>query len=471
LPLAATHEVSADLWHEMAVPDVAQACKMLAEKLRRLVKLDAELQMERKDTPTHIEVQDKLALIRRMVAFLEHGGAVPDFFVVKTMTLCSSSFVSHVPMLVGGFLITKSTGGGLGEERKPCRAVYAIEGVIKGQVALRKLDHAGHVDPDVKKLAVANPDAPSGWTADAKSIQKYLHVVSPHTLSAWCSHVMTHEVALCEEAIQKAVVEEHTRNEREAEAALRMELYNARAPWRNAMKRMRGQLLRELWATLWTANFPRVQSIAMALRRVNVSMTDKVFHEVTVSGYGDDRYYVVLEDAGATEEELPYQWQEVMQSEKLTFVRRHAQLTAIDAYDCMRGDNAAPAGVMRMRAWLLEECGAPTRKEWSSSFMTRSPGRNMMASKSFVQRILVDLINEGVAVTLPQVPETVDDLPAWRDEQDAFELEAMQASPASIGSRGSVRPSMAPIRRSVIDPRGVVPRSAGQTRVSLAHFF
>jgi len=229
-------------------------------------------------------------------------------------------------------------------------------------------------------------------------------------LTAWASHTVTHESTGCEEAIKKAVEEEHTRNQREKEASLKLELYNARAPRRAAMKTMRGQLLRELWATLWTANFPRVQSIAMALRRVGVFMRDKVFHEVTVSGYGADRYFVVLEEAGTIAEELPFEQQETIGSEPVTFVRRHAQASAIDAYDCMRGDNSAPLGVPRMRQWLLEECGMPSRTQWASQFLTRSPGRNVMVSKSFVQLILVDLINHAAAVTIPKVPETAEEL-------------------------------------------------------------
>lgn len=441
--------------------NLARACKMLREKLQELVKLDEELQMERKDTPTHVAVQDKLALIRRMVAFLDNGGQLPGFFEVKCATFSSGAFVTQLPTLVGGFLITKSTAM-TGSEPKPRRAVYAIEGLFRGQVALRKLQGSGPVDPDVKKLANADPDAPGGWTADSTNVQKCLHVICPRTLTAWASHVLTHEVAACEEAMQKAVVEEHTRNEREKEASLRLELYNARAPWRAEMKRMRGQLLRELWATLWSANFPRVQSIAMAMKRVGVNMTEKVFHEVTVSGYGADRYFTVLEDAGATSEELQFEWQEIINSQKVSFVRRHAQATAIDVYDCMRGDNAAPAGVLRMRSWLLEECGPPSRTQWGSQFLTRSPGRNMMVSKSFVPKVLVDLMKEGLAVSIPKVPETVDDLQAWHNERDALE-----AAEADQDSNESARQSLTAIpaaRRSIANPRGTTERFTRKSR-------
>lgn len=438
---------------ELQVPSVAAAIQMFADKLKQLDQLDAELQMERQDTPTHLAVQNKLAVIRGMFRFLKYGGEVPPYFDVRPIVFSSTAFALQASDFVDDFLVTKSTAA-VGSEPARRRAIYAITGICRGHVALRKLQNPGPIDQDIRKVVIEAPDAPGGYLADPMMVKRHLHVISSQTVKAWAAYVLTHEVGACHDAIQKAVTEEHTRNEREKEANLKLELYTARAEWRAARKQMSGQLLRELWAVLWNVNFPRVQTIAMALKRIGISMTDKVFHEVTVSGTGPDRYFIVLEDAGCVSEELPFEWHETVQSESLSLVRRYQQATALDAYDCMRGDYAAPPGAPKMRAWLLEQCGPPSRSQWASQFLTRSPGRNMMVSKSFVQRVLTDLINEALAVELPDAPGTVDDLKAWREAQEEKEEREFERVMASQLSKH---------HRSVADPRGTMKRWSRST--------
>jgi hypothetical protein len=287
-------------------------------------------------------------------------------------------------------------------------------------------------DPAVKKLAVRTPDAPGGWTAKPNVVQQFLSVVTPQTLIAWVSYTLTYDVPTCEMELRKALLDAKTRNEREQREKLQMLLFNSRAAWRAAIKQQRCHLLRELWACLWNSSAARVQSVAMALNRIGVGTTEKLFHEVTIYGPGWEKYFVVLEDAGATGEELDVEWQEMLNFDQLTFVKRHATASVADAYECMREDASSPMGTPKMRAWLEKECGHPCRKGWASEFCSKDKGRNMMTSNSFVQRILVDLINAALTVKIPEVPQCVEDLP--KELRDKIEWECHHKN----NDRGSI---------------------------------
>jgi len=390
--------------------DVNMAAQILAEKLERLEKLHAEFAMERGTARNYKALLDSLGLVRATVNLLRQGGDVPFCFCIhsEAKTFAGPSFASRIPDLVGSFLVTKCVS-----TSKPQRALYVIKGMKKGRVALRKLPALGPGDdPEVKKLATRSPDAPGGWTAQPNVVQRFLSVVTPATLVSWVSHVLAYDVPQCEEEMQKAILDAKSRNERARELKLNMLLFNARAGWRVAMKQQRGHLFRELWACLWNSYAARVQSVAMALRRIGVSMTDKIFHEVTINGPGWEKYFVVLEEAGATSEEIDAEWHETLNFDQIAFVKRHATASVADAYECMREDSGAPVGTTKMRTWLEEECGHPCRKHWASEFCTKDKGRNMMISNSFVQQILVDLVNTALAVKIPEVPERVEDLPA-----------------------------------------------------------
>lgn len=389
--------------------DVGLASQILSEKLERLEKLHAELAMERGTAKNYKALLDSLSLVRATSKLLKQGGDVPLCFCIQNeaKTSAGPSFVARIPDLIGSFLVTKCSN-----TSKPQRALYVLKGVKNGRVALRRLPALGPGDdPELRKLAVRSPDAPGGWTAQPHVIQRFLSVVTPATLVAWVSHVLAYDVPHCEEEMQKAVLDAKTRNEREREMKLKQLLFNARAGWRAAMKQQRSHLFRELWACLWNSYAARVQSVAMALRRIGVSMTDKLFHEVTIYGPGWEKYFVVLEDAGATSEEIDVEWHEMLNFDQLTFVKRHGTASVADAYECMREDSSAPVGTAKMRAWLEEECGHPCRKHWASEFCTKDKGRNMMISNSFVQQILVDLVNTALAVKIPEVPERAEDLP------------------------------------------------------------
>lgn len=394
----------------------------LARAKREIQRLLADL-AEESNGRRSVNIEAQQAKVDAMFTFLTQGGELPDGLELPRGAYVAGSFASEVPKLAGGFLCTK---GGVGPAR-PRRALYAIRGTVGGRVALQRLPALGPSDgAEVRKLAVADPIAPGGCTADPVAVQRLLRPVPPKLLLEWASEVLSCDVPSSLQVLEEAMAQAREENEREQQAAQQLALYNSRALWREAMRARRAPLLRELWGALWNSNGGRLKSIFFAMERLGMSGGEKVFHEVALWRPGGGNYSVTLHPEGATSEEA-----DLLIAKDLT--RRHACTTARDAYECMRVDPAAPPGNHEVLRWLAEHCGDSAHAAWCFRLFEHCPGRQMMVNKAFTQSVLSELIKEARAI---QVPGEVAQEEEEGDRTNALEHREEVCRPGGTGKEG-----------------------------------
>jgi len=383
-----------------------------------------------------VQIHPQMERLNRVCDFIYQGGELPDGLELRRTFHVAGSFAAEVHKFVGSFLVTKHGSG----PPRPKRAVWAIRGSCGGQVALQRLSAMGAGDDaDMRKLGVADASSPGGFSADPVAVQRLCLMVLPETLLCWATKVLTHDVPVCLRKTEHALA--HVRREKERlreEARLRAE-WEQKEAWRNAWRKRRGPLVRELWAALWNSHCGRAKSVFFAMQRIGIMPKDKIFHLVTVSNQGGpefDEHYVALEPAGAIAQEADATTEDAGGGG----IRKHAAATALEAYECMRADDKAPPPHAELHQWLQEECGAPSRTDWSMQRFQGCRGRQMMINQLFEQHVLVDLVKEGLEVAIPGEMIDEDGEPSvWHSEggDAAWEIqvggdgEASAATPTS----------------------------------------
>lgn len=400
--------LSQDLWPEDlgAGSDVLRGVAVdLDRGFAHLCGLLRDLEIEESGRDV-VGLDDPFERIETCITFLHQGGDVPSLLPFTKTCLCSGAFASEVSRFIGCFLVSKQGSG----PPRPRRAAWAIRGSSGGRVALQRLAVAGIDDLEIRRLGVPDPAAPGGYSADPVDVQRLCWMVTPEALSSWAIKVQQCDLSAAVHLAEHALGNVRLEKQRLAEETRKRSEYERKVAYRAAEQRRRGPLVRELWSALWNAHSGRAQSVFFAMKRIGIYPADKIFHLVIVPGEENDTY-VVLEPAGAIAEEA-----DVVLPDRGDPVRKHAAATALEAYECMRLDDKAPAGRADLHRWLQEECPPPSRSQWDVKRFQTCPGRMMMLNQVFEQVVLTDLIDEALEIKVPGE----DDDDALTGEASAF---------------------------------------------------